>query len=165
MVFPKKNPLVLYTLNLVAYLALPSPSAFFSSYLRQLFRNLFHKQGFTYDYVFDWNMLKFGGPRQDADPAAVAAAAAAANPNTAGAAVALPPGGGNGGDVKKHRHPRGGGNGNSNGGAGPSAAAAAAVSMPGTSGNGGGPKPMELGGVPMAPPEVPFGAAQPPVVR
>jgi len=28
------------------------------SYLRQLFRNLFHKQGFTYDYVFDWNMLK-----------------------------------------------------------------------------------------------------------
>ncbi|XP_059147543.1 casein kinase I-like isoform X3 [Physella acuta] len=31
------------------------------SYLRQLFRNLFHRQGFTYDYVFDWNMLKFGG--------------------------------------------------------------------------------------------------------
>uniref|UniRef100_H2Z700 non-specific serine/threonine protein kinase n=1 Tax=Ciona savignyi TaxID=51511 RepID=H2Z700_CIOSA len=30
------------------------------SYLRQLFRNLFHRQGFTYDYVFDWNMLKFG---------------------------------------------------------------------------------------------------------
>lgn len=30
------------------------------SYLRQLFRTLFHKQGFTYDYVFDWNMLKFG---------------------------------------------------------------------------------------------------------
>ena len=29
-----------------------------SSYLRQLFRNLFHRQGFTYDYVFDWNMLK-----------------------------------------------------------------------------------------------------------
>ena len=35
------------------------------SYLRQLFRNLFHRQGFSYDYVFDWNMLKFvsaGGP-------------------------------------------------------------------------------------------------------
>lgn len=32
-------------------------------YLRQLFRTLFHKQGFTYDYVFDWNMLKFGGSR------------------------------------------------------------------------------------------------------
>uniref|UniRef100_A0A1I8HPM2 non-specific serine/threonine protein kinase n=1 Tax=Macrostomum lignano TaxID=282301 RepID=A0A1I8HPM2_9PLAT len=31
------------------------------SYLRQLFRNLFHREGFTYDYVFDWNMLKFGG--------------------------------------------------------------------------------------------------------
>nr|CAD7573889.1 unnamed protein product [Timema californicum] len=33
------------------------------SYLRQLFRTLFHRQGFTYDYVFDWNMLKFGGSR------------------------------------------------------------------------------------------------------
>ncbi|KAK9703242.1 Protein kinase domain [Popillia japonica] len=33
------------------------------SYLRQLFRTLFHRQGFTYDYVFDWNMLKFGGQR------------------------------------------------------------------------------------------------------
>lgn len=28
-------------------------------YLRQLFRNLFHRQGFTYDYMFDWNNLKF----------------------------------------------------------------------------------------------------------
>jgi len=34
------------------------------SYLRQLFRNLFHIQGFTYDYVFDWNIVKFGGTRQ-----------------------------------------------------------------------------------------------------
>ncbi|CAG7666505.1 unnamed protein product [Allacma fusca] len=34
-------------------------------YLRQLFRNLFHRQGFTYDYVFDWNMLKFGGSRHN----------------------------------------------------------------------------------------------------
>uniref|UniRef100_A0A3B4UTC0 non-specific serine/threonine protein kinase n=1 Tax=Seriola dumerili TaxID=41447 RepID=A0A3B4UTC0_SERDU len=33
------------------------------SYLRQLFRNLFHRQGFSYDYVFDWNMLKFGANR------------------------------------------------------------------------------------------------------
>ncbi|XP_053438277.1 casein kinase I-like [Nycticebus coucang] len=30
------------------------------SNLRQLFCNLFHPQGFSYDYVFDWNMLKFG---------------------------------------------------------------------------------------------------------
>lgn len=29
------------------------------SYLRQLLRNLFHRKGFTYDYIFDWNMLKF----------------------------------------------------------------------------------------------------------
>ena len=28
------------------------------AYLRQLVRNLFHRQGFSYDYVFDWNILK-----------------------------------------------------------------------------------------------------------
>ncbi|CAF0914424.1 unnamed protein product [Didymodactylos carnosus] len=39
------------------------------SYLRQLFRNLFHRQGFTYDYVFDWNMLKFNGQRFDSNSA------------------------------------------------------------------------------------------------
>lgn len=33
-------------------------------YLRHLFRNLFHRQRFTYDYVFDWNMLKFGGAQK-----------------------------------------------------------------------------------------------------
>lgn len=30
-------------------------------YLRKVFRQLFARQGYTYDYVFDWNMLKFGG--------------------------------------------------------------------------------------------------------
>lgn len=38
------------------------------SHLRQLFRTLFHGQGFTYDYVFDWNMLKFGNGRQPVVP-------------------------------------------------------------------------------------------------
>jgi len=28
------------------------------AYLRQLIRNLFYRQGFTYDYIFDWNNLK-----------------------------------------------------------------------------------------------------------
>ncbi len=28
------------------------------AYLRQLIRNLFHRQGFSYDYVFDWNVIK-----------------------------------------------------------------------------------------------------------
>jgi len=28
------------------------------AYLRQLIRNLFYRQGFTYDYIFDWNTLK-----------------------------------------------------------------------------------------------------------
>jgi len=30
------------------------------AYLRQLIRNLFHRQGFSYDYIFDWNTLKPG---------------------------------------------------------------------------------------------------------
>ncbi|KAH8306297.1 hypothetical protein KR018_006770 [Drosophila ironensis] len=59
-------------------------------HLRKLFRNLFHRLGFTYDYVFDWNLLKFGGPRNpqlqaapdgtdgQADRDAVVAAAAVA---------------------------------------------------------------------------------------
>lgn len=38
---------------------LKSPAQPDYSYLRQLLRNLFHRQGFTYDYVFDWNLLKF----------------------------------------------------------------------------------------------------------
>ena len=28
------------------------------AYLRQLFRSLFHKLGYTYDYVFDWNTTR-----------------------------------------------------------------------------------------------------------
>ncbi|GFU34705.1 casein kinase I isoform epsilon [Nephila pilipes] len=35
------------------------------AYLRQLFRNLSRKQGFTYDSVFDWNMLPSGGNRNE----------------------------------------------------------------------------------------------------
>jgi casein kinase 1, epsilon len=29
------------------------------AYLRRLFRNLFHRNRFEYDYVFDWTELKF----------------------------------------------------------------------------------------------------------
>ncbi|KAK2564220.1 Casein kinase I isoform epsilon [Acropora cervicornis] len=39
------------------------------SHLRQLFRNLFHCQGYVYDYIFDWNLLKFGSGR-DQEPGA-----------------------------------------------------------------------------------------------
>ena len=42
-------------------------------YLRKLFRTLFHRQGFTYDYVFDWNMLKFGGSRSNQNSSTTAA--------------------------------------------------------------------------------------------
>jgi len=44
------------------------------AYLRQLIRNLFHRQGFSYDYVFDWNTLKNGKDPTaavGADPACV----------------------------------------------------------------------------------------------
>jgi len=115
------------------------------SYLRQLFRNLFHKQGFTYDYVFDWNMLKFGGSRPESDgndakdrerkqrhqrtAAAVAAAA------TGASAAAVP---GNGASAMDTN--RGGG-----------IAAGGAVDANS--------KPHQ-----MAPPESPFGTGQPPVV-
>ncbi|EDW39205.1 GL13966 [Drosophila persimilis] len=87
-------------------------------HLRKLFRNLFHRLGFTYDYVFDWNLLKFGGPRNpqaiqqvqdgtdgqvghDAVVAAAVAAAAAASSHQqqhkGGQTLAMLGGGGNGG--------------------------------------------------------------------
>ena len=31
--------------------------------LRRLLKDLFFQEGYQYDYVFDWNMLKFGGSR------------------------------------------------------------------------------------------------------
>lgn len=40
------------------------------SHLRQLFRNLFHCQGYVYDYIFDWNLLKFGSGTREQDPGA-----------------------------------------------------------------------------------------------
>lgn len=33
------------------------------SFLRQIFRVLFHRQGYTYDYIFDWNLLKANATR------------------------------------------------------------------------------------------------------
>ncbi|CAH8581360.1 unnamed protein product [Schistosoma mattheei] len=35
------------------------------SYLRNLFRGLFQREGFTYDFIFDWNLLKFSGNDQN----------------------------------------------------------------------------------------------------
>lgn len=35
------------------------------SYLRNLFRGLFQREGFTYDFIFDWNLLKFSGSDQN----------------------------------------------------------------------------------------------------
>jgi hypothetical protein len=34
------------------------------AYLRQLFRSLFHKLGYTYDYVFDWNTTRIVSGRK-----------------------------------------------------------------------------------------------------
>ena len=41
-------------------------SSFSFAYVRY-FAKLFHKEGFTYDYVFDWNMLKSGGSDPESD--------------------------------------------------------------------------------------------------
>ena len=110
---------------------------FYFSYLRQLFRNLFHKQGFTYDYVFDWNIVKFGGTRPESDPAAVTGSSA----NAAAQELAK---------ERKNRHQR-------------SATGMPVGAPPGSGGPiDGTPKPGSM--PPMVPTEVPFGAAQPPVV-
>merc|ERR1711988_1470889 len=112
------------------------------SYLRQLFRNLFHKQGFTYDYVFDWNMLKFGGSRPESDgndqakdrdrkqrhQRTAAALAAGGGASNVPANVAM----------------------DSTRGAGDSTPKAGG--MPGSGGN-----------QQMAPPDIPYGTGQPPV--
>ena len=64
--------------------------------MRQLFRNLFHRQGFTYDYVFDWNMLKFRGTRGPGMPAGAGDAIGAAVGVGDDAAAAGVGGGGSG---------------------------------------------------------------------
>jgi len=73
------------------------------SYLRQLFRNLFHREGYVYDYIFDWtlqikqqrvNRTSSTGSRQGREVATGAAAAAAAAAvgatNNGGGMVAAP---------------------------------------------------------------------------
>lgn len=108
-----------------------------------MFRNLFHKQGFTYDYVFDWNMLKFGGTRPDA-------AGDSAHQDAKG-------------DRKPHRHQRALASGGAiAGGSGVmTGASGGAMAVGGST-----PTSMDLGPKgsmqQMAPPDVPFGG-QPPV--
>ena len=111
---------------------------FYFSYLRQLFRNLFHKQGFTYDYVFDWNIVKFGGTRPDSDPAAITGTSA----NAAAQELAK---------ERKNRNQR-------------SATGMPANALPIIAGpvEVGTPKPGSM--PPMVSSEMPFGAAQPPLV-
>ncbi|VEL12729.1 unnamed protein product [Protopolystoma xenopodis] len=48
------------------------------AYLRHTFRSLFNREGFIYDCVFDWNLLKFTGSPAVAAAAAVAAVSASA---------------------------------------------------------------------------------------
>jgi len=50
------------------------------SFLRQIFRSLFHRQGYTYDYIFDWNLLRVKiqeGSREESRQKSSAATAAA----------------------------------------------------------------------------------------
>ena len=101
-------------------------------------RNLFHKQGFTYDYVFDWNIVKFGGTRPESDPAAITGSSA----NAAAQDLAKD---------RKNRHQR-----SATGMPGVATPVAAAVGDLGAS------KPGSM--PPMVTSEVPFGATQAPVV-
>lgn len=48
------------------------------SYLRKLFRDLFVREGFQYDYVFDWTIFKHTNAQQKAQQTQPAAAAATA---------------------------------------------------------------------------------------
>ncbi|XP_055849062.1 discs overgrown protein kinase [Episyrphus balteatus] len=84
-------------------------------YLRKLFRNLFHRLGFTYDYVFDWNLLKFGGPRnpavqqQQEDGTGEANAANKQNPQIVSSHTAVVPSSGGGGGLVSNSGGGGGG--------------------------------------------------------
>jgi hypothetical protein len=108
------------------------------SYLRQLFRNLFHKQGFTYDYVFDWNIVQFGGLRPESDTAAIPGS----TPNAVGQDLAK---------ERKSRHQR-------------SATGMPSGAVPGPTGTVDitTPKPGTM--PPMVPSDVPFTTTQQPVV-
>ena len=41
------------------------------NYLRKLFRDLFIREGFLYDYVFDWTVVKFKDQNQDGNEQSV----------------------------------------------------------------------------------------------
>lgn len=56
-------------------------------YLRQLFRNLFHRQGFSYDYMFDWNTLKFASNGNATSSATTGGATTPAAPGAGASAV------------------------------------------------------------------------------
>ena len=99
---------------------------------------MFHKQGFTYDYVFDWNIVKFGGTRPESDLAAITGSSANAAAQ----------------ELAKERKLRQRSAGNAMAGATPSG-----TGVPVEIGT---PKPGSV--PPMAVPEISFGAAQPPAV-
>ena len=61
------------------------------AYLRKLFRDLFAREGFVWDYVFDWTVLKY---RQQAAAAAAGPAGAAGGGAGAAGPSASAPGGG-----------------------------------------------------------------------
>jgi casein kinase I family protein HRR25 len=48
------------------------------SYLRKLFRDLFIREGYVYDYVFDWTIVKYRQEGKDKESAEKAAAEQAA---------------------------------------------------------------------------------------
>lgn len=86
------------------------------TYLKRLFRDLFIREGFQFDYVFDWTILKYqqsqaaAGPQRALPGGAVGASAgvagaAGASPGTATGAAT----GGDTGDAVRRRGAQGGG--------------------------------------------------------
>jgi casein kinase 1 delta len=63
-------------------------------YLRQMFRNLFNRENYSYDYVYDWTLLKYERQQAQFGAASGGGAAAAAPGGPAAAGTAAAPGAG-----------------------------------------------------------------------
>jgi len=84
------------------------------SYLRKLFRDLFVREGFVWDYVFDWTILKY--QQQGGTSSSAAAVTGGAGPSRPAAEARPRADGGGGGAGYAPGGPAGGGRGDGEGG-------------------------------------------------
>lgn len=83
------------------------------SYLRKLFRDLFVREGFVWDYVFDWTILKY---QQQGGSATTAQGASGSRPTANAAGTGGGGGGGTTGDASRAKAEASGGGYNAGGG-------------------------------------------------